>query len=108
MGNYFTELDRASKITAGRGKCPDFQNSMQVLAIKFYLNQKKIQTNHAYSIDIICYGTPNQILWEDYRKWLEEKNGSNLVDFSFRYKGAGWKLYPSMAEFANGKKKVNT
>ena len=48
------------------------------------------------------------MLWEDYRKWLEEKNGSNLVDFSFRYKGAGWKLYPSMAEFANGKKKVNT
>ena len=80
----------------------------QVSAIKSYLNQKKVRLDHFCSIDIICHGTPNKFLWEDYRRWLETRYGSDLVDFSFRYKNARWKLYPCMAEFVNGKKKINT
>lgn len=105
MRNCFTEI--AKQLQAGESVL--FSGTpCQVSAIKHYLNLKKIRTEHFCSVDIICHGTPDRFLWDDYREWLEAKNGSELVAFSFRYKGARWRLYPCMAEFANGKIKINT
>lgn len=60
-----------------------------------------------YLVDIVCHGTPQSIIWEDFRKWLEEKNGSTITDFSFRYGKARWKSYPTMVAFQNGRSSVN-
>ncbi len=80
----------------------------QVSAIKHYLKQKAINTEKFYTVDILCHGTPSKLLWNDYKEWLEKKNKSKLVDFSFRFKNARWNLYPCMAKFEDGTVKVNT
>jgi len=80
----------------------------QVFAIKTYLNNKKVDTNKLLCVDIICHGTPKKQVWDDYKKWLEKKEKSTLINYSFRYKPEGWKAYPALAEFINGNKKINT
>ena len=80
----------------------------QVSAINNYLKHKAVNREKFYIVDILCHGTPSKSLWNDYKEWLEKKNRSKLVDFSFRYKSARWKLYPCMAEFEDGTVKINT
>lgn len=80
----------------------------QVAAVRKYAEQKKIDTSKLYLIDIICHGTPNPSVWEDYRHWLEERHHSKISSFSFRYQKARWKEYPMMAEYANGHRDVNS
>ena len=46
---------------------------------------------------IFCAMELHQNHWDDYKKWLEKENKSKVVDFSFRFKQAGWNLYPCMA-----------
>ena len=59
------------------------------------------------TIDIACHGTPQATFWNDYKSWLENREGAKLADFSFRYKPKGWKGYPVLAVFENGKKYEN-
>lgn len=78
----------------------------QVNALLTFLRNKKCPTDHLFTIDILCHGTPSARLWADYRHWLEKHYGSRLVEFSFRYKGDGTKKrmqYPMYAKFENGK-----
>ncbi len=71
------------------------------------IHNKKIDDTNLIRIDIICHGTPKPKIWFDYVQWLEIKNKSKLVDFSFRYKGCK-KSYSSYAKFENGKEKINS
>lgn len=80
----------------------------QISSIKKYLEVKKINYDDCLFIDIICHGTPQVKFWNDYKKWLENKENSKLINYSFRYKKEGWKAYPAYAEFSNGKKLINT
>lgn len=80
----------------------------QVFAIKHYCKRKELPLDNLYLVDIICHGVPNISIWNSYKKWLEEKEKSKLVDFQFRYKGSRWKQYPVRAVFENGKVLVNT
>lgn len=80
----------------------------QIFAIKKYIENKNIALDNLHCIDIICHGTPNEKIWNSYKKWLEKKENSKLIKYSFRYKPEGWKAYPAFAEFQNGKKKINT
>lgn len=80
----------------------------QVFAVKNYLKAKNVTYDDIYYIDIICHGTPQVKIWEDYKRWLEAKHNSKLIKYSFRYKPEGWKAYPAYAKFENGKKLINT
>lgn len=96
--------------------CCDLNNGCRVLftgtpcqigAVKKYIENKKCPDEHLITIDIACHGAPSKKIWQDYVKYLERENKSKLVEFSFRYKKKGWKGYPILAKFQNGKKYEN-
>lgn len=78
----------------------------QIAAVRSFVAQKKINDEQLFLVDIICHGTPSPGLWKQYVIWMEKKFGK-MTEFSFRYKAAGWKGYPAMAKFENGKQLIN-
>lgn len=80
----------------------------QISAISKYLSAQNVMTNNLFLVDIICHGTPNVKIWNDFIKWLEKKYKSKVVEFSFRYQYAKWKDYPVRVKFSNGKIVVNS
>lgn len=80
----------------------------QVAAIKKYLSRDSIDASGLYTIDIVCHGAPGSVVWNDYINYIQTKEHSKLIKFSFRYKPYGWKGYPIYAEFENGKKYINS
>lgn len=80
----------------------------QVYALNKYLGNNPTLIEKLLTIDIVCHGTIKKDVWLDFKKWLEGKYKSRIKDFSFRYAGARWQSYPSMVEFENGKKIVNS
>lgn len=61
----------------------------QVDALNSYLGKKY---NNLITIDIICHGVPNNQIFQDYIKILEEKLQDKIIDFKFRDKTKGWGL----------------
>ena len=64
--------------------------------------------DNLYLCDIVCHGTPSPFLWKDYVHFLENRNKSKLIRYSFRYKEIGWRGYNVYVTFDNGKSKLNT
>ena len=79
----------------------------RVAALQKYLSKNDIDQSDLFCIDLICHGTPQPIYWKAYRKWLEQKYKSVLVDFKFRTHGKGASGYTCTATFENGKSYVN-
>lgn len=79
----------------------------QIAAVKKYIESKNCSDKNLFTVDIACHGAPSKDIWKDYVQYLECKNQSKLVEFSFRYKKKGWKGYPILARFENGKKYEN-
>lgn len=79
----------------------------QVAAAKAYVAKCGCSIKYLYTMDIVCHGTPKPEFWMNYVKYLEKRNQSKLKKFSFRYKKNGWKGYPILAEFENGKRYEN-
>lgn len=75
----------------------------QVNGLNLYLERKKIPTNNLLTIDLICHGSPNPIVWKDCKKWLEKKYKSRIKKVSFRDKSIGWKRYPTRLELEDGR-----
>ena len=46
-----------------------------------------------YTIDIICHGVPSIQFFQDYLIFEEKKMSRKIIDFKFRDKTQGWKLY---------------
>ena len=80
----------------------------QIAALNQYIKSHNLPQKMFMSVDVICHGTPKTEFWNAYRTWLEEKSGSKLIAYSFRYKPEGWKAYPAFAQFENRKTFVNT
>ena len=57
----------------------------QIHSVKSYLNNKEYK--NLYCIDIICHGVPNNKMFKDYIKLLENINKGKVINFKFRYKG---------------------
>lgn len=79
----------------------------QIAGVTEYVAKADNLTGKLYTMDIVCHGTPKAEFWADYVDYLEKKNQSKLTNFSFRYKKRGWKGYPILAEFENGKRYEN-
>lgn len=76
----------------------------QVAAVKKYIEKKGYDRCKFLLIDIICHGTPEKKVWEDYIKHIEKTYGGKLINYSFRYK-VKYSSEPIVyAEFSNGKK----
>lgn len=80
----------------------------QIYALNQYVKSHGLPREMFLTVDVICHGTPKKEFWNAYKMWLEKKNESKLVAYSFRYKPEGWKAYPAFAKFENGKTLINT
>lgn len=75
----------------------------QIASVSNLLKTHDCPTEHLITVDIACHGVPQPDFWNEYKTWLEQREGAKLKKFSFRYKPKGWKGYPIYAEFENGK-----
>lgn len=80
----------------------------QIFSLNQYIKINDLPRDRFLTIDVICHGTPKVEFWNSYKKWLEMRNGSSLINYSFRYKPEGWKAYPAYAQFDNKKVLINT
>ncbi len=53
--------------------------------------------------DIICHGVPSPKVLEEYKKYLENNEGSKIVKIDFRNKENSWENYNIKIVFENGK-----
>ena len=75
--------------------------SCQVAGLRAYL-----QNNYPrlLCVDIVCHGVPSPLVWKEYLKWHEKKNGSKVTSVNFRNKqDFGWKVHIETIGFENGK-----
>lgn len=79
----------------------------QIGSLKAYLTTHNSPQEQLLTVDIACHGAPQSHFWNEYKSWLESKEGSKIKAFSFRYKPKGWKGYPILVEFENGKRYEN-
>lgn len=75
----------------------------QVAAVKKHIENKNWERNRFFLIDIICHGTPERAIWDDYKKYIESTYGGKLTKYSFRYKGTHSAEPIVYAEFSNGR-----
>lgn len=80
----------------------------QIYALNQYIKRHELPRHMFLTVDVICHGTPKTEFWDAYKSWLEQKYGSRMTKYSFRYKPEGWKAYPAFAAFENGKILINT
>ena len=71
----------------------------QIHALNCYTSKHAIPIDHLYTIDVICHGTPDPIIWLDFIRWLEKRHNDRVTYFSFRDKQKGWKGYQARATF---------
>lgn len=76
----------------------------QIAGLKAYIPQKLHEK--LICVDIICHGVPSPRVWEDYIKYLENKNKSKIVNACFRDKRFGWHGAKETFKFENGKEVV--
>lgn len=59
-----------------------------VTAVKNYFRRNH-NSNMLYTVDLICHGVPSPKIYRDYLKLLEQKFGSKISKFDFRFKIGG-------------------
>lgn len=74
--------------------------SCQVESLYRYLGK---EYDNLYTLDLICHGVPGEKLFNDYLTFLETKNKSKIVSFSFREKIDGKINYIEHVKYDNGK-----
>lgn len=57
-----------------------------------------------YTVEIICHGVNSHKIWAEYKRSLERKFNSKLVDYNFRDKSKGWGKLRVEYRFENGKR----
>lgn len=55
--------------------------------------------------EIICHGVNSPLVWNDYKRHLEEDHNSPITYYNFRSKSRGWGKLRVSYSFANGEKK---
>lgn len=88
IGNTFREV------------CEDLRNGRtvlfsgtpcQVAGLKNYVKSVGVESGRLYTVDIICHGTPSPRIWEDYLRYLEDREKRKIGEIDFRDKKfLGW------------------
>ncbi|MCF7630677.1 Coenzyme F420 hydrogenase/dehydrogenase, beta subunit C-terminal domain [[Ruminococcus] lactaris] len=94
LGSKYIQADSRGIYTKVRN---DLRNGLKVLicgtpcfvaGLKSFLKKEYEQL---ITTDLICHGVPSQKIFDKYFNWLEEKNSTQIEDFSFRDKKVhGW------------------
>ena len=72
----------------------------QIVALKTYL--KNIDTTNLYLCDLICMGTPSQLVFKGFINYLENKRKKKVIKYYCRYKGKGWKNHIEKQIYSDG------
>ena len=88
------DLDKNKKVLFSGTPC-------QVHSIKNYLSN-----NNLFFVDIVCHGVPSPIVFEDYKKHLENKYNSKIININFRYKDEN-AIQNMKIDFENGKSYIS-
>ena len=75
----------------------------QCAGLRHFLELTHTDTARLILADLICHGTPSPLVWREYLKWQEARNGQKIVRASFRDKRRfGWHASMETLTFANG------
>ncbi len=74
-----------------------------VAAIYSFLKTKKINIENFFTVELICHGPTYDKVAKQYIDALEERYGSQIKEFSVRYKKTGWVPNYIFAKFHNGR-----
>lgn len=80
----------------------------QVATVKKQVRNKGFDSSDIFYLDILCHGTPEKKVWDDYKLYIERIYGGKLTKFSFRSKQTKSHEPVVYAEFSNGKKVKDT
>ena len=72
----------------------------QVSAVAKYVGEYR---NNLYTIELVCHGVPNALLWKDYVLNLENKYKGKVISFTFRAKNTNKKWCSRVTIAVNGK-----
>ena len=64
---------------------------------------EKLQDN-LFTIDILCHGVPSNMVYEEFLKYIEEKENKKIKEFIFRDKSFGWSTHLETCIFEDGSK----
>lgn len=64
--------------------------------------------NNLYLCDIVCHGVPSPVIFEDYKRVLQENYQSKIQSFTFRFKPSGWRSQAIGIKFVNQKEYVSS
>ena len=64
----------------------------QIAGLYGYLGK---EYENLFTVDLVCHGVPSEQMFLDYIRSEESKAGGKIIDFQFRDKSQGWKLYGS-------------
>lgn len=88
------DLEKGKKVLFSGTSC-------QAAGLHGYLGK---EYENLLCVDIVCHGVPSPMVWKDYLKWQEKKNGSKVRKADFRNKkDHGWKAHVETLTFENGK-----
>jgi len=74
----------------------------QIAGLKGFLGR---EYDNLLTVDLVCHGVPNNRMFRDYIRLLEQKQNGRIVEYIFRDKSMGWgKSGSALIESSNGKK----
>ncbi|MEW9094594.1 MAG: Coenzyme F420 hydrogenase/dehydrogenase, beta subunit C-terminal domain [Clostridiaceae bacterium] len=95
LGDVFKQI----KTDLTNGKIVLFTGTpCQIAGLRGFIGDSPLVKN-LYLCDLICYGIPSPLIWDDYKNILEKEYGGKLVDVKFRSKIAGWSRKKSNESF---------
>lgn len=76
--------------------------SCQIAGFLGYLGDKTY--DKLICVDIVCHGVPSNLIWQNYKKWIENKEKEKVISVNFRNKNKfGWKAHVESLTLQNGK-----
>lgn len=99
MGNIINSV----KQDLNTGKKVLFSGTPCQVAGLFSAIPEKLQDN-LFTIDILCHGVPSNMVFEEFLKYIEEKENKKIKEFIFRDKSFGWSTHLETCVFEDGSK----
>ena len=113
---YITTKKRIGNVSVFQVVFDDLSNNTPVLfiglpcdvaALKCFLEHRGLKNlDLLITVDLICQGPLEHTVQKEYIEFLESKYGSEIVDFSVRYKNPNWLPIYLKATFRNGKQHI--
>lgn len=86
MGNTYQKIK--DDLQAGR-KVLFTGTPCQAAGLRAYMGSSSLSSG-LYICDLICHSIPSPLIWEEYKRLIEQENGGALVSVQFRSKKYGW------------------